>query len=217
MHEVQKKKTSAEAQIAAAGQPDTLRARKHEFVLQEIERSAWELFAEVGFDRATIDEISRRAGVSRRTFFRYFPTKEDLLSYSLESFGRRLRERLAAIPAGREAEQAMEEAFLSLSREKMEDHREPKEMLGLMFQEPCLRGRFLYGISLWVPELAEELLRRKAFKGDAARCRLMAALYCTAFDQAHLSWYREGGADLHTYLRRAFRQLRQIGQSVTSR
>lgn len=212
MHPVQKKRNRPEAQKASPGQPDTLRARKHEFVLQEIERCAWELFAEVGFDRATIDEISRRAGVSRRTFFRYFPTKEDLLSYSLESFGNRLRDRLASLPAGREPVLALEEAFLSLSREKMEHFREPKEMLGLMFQEPCLRGRFLYATSQWVPGLAEELLRRKAFKGDAARCRLIAALYCTAFDHAHMSWYREGGADLPTYLRRAFRQLRQTGR-----
>ncbi|WP_375405833.1 TetR family transcriptional regulator [uncultured Amnibacterium sp.] len=41
--------------------------------------AAIELFEGQGFEATTVDEITQRAGVSRRTFFRYFPTKEDVL------------------------------------------------------------------------------------------------------------------------------------------
>jgi hypothetical protein len=61
----------------------------------------------------------------------------------------------------------------------------------------------------WVPILSQELAKRKAYRGDRARCDLAAALYCTAFDQAHLRWYREPGADLPTQAKRAFRQIRE--------
>ena len=188
----------------------TLRERKHEFVLREIERAAWELLAAVGFDRATVAEISRRAGVSRRTFFRYFHTKEELLSFSVEHFGERIAQRFVEAPSRRSPLRALEDAILSVMLEDMKDSRQPREMLALMFEEPELRGRFLFGLSRWVGNLSKELARRKAYRGDAARCDLAAALYCTAFDQAHLRWFREGNQDLTSQMKRAFRQLHHM-------
>jgi AcrR family transcriptional regulator len=187
----------------------SLRERKHEFVLREIERAAWDLFAAVGFDRATVEEISRNAGVSRRTFFRYFRTKEELLSFSVEHFGQRVAQRFSEAPRTRQPLTALEHAILSVMQEEMHDTRQPKEMLRLIFEEPNLRGRFLCALSRWVPALGKELAKRKAYRGDAARCDLVAALYCTAFDQAHLRWYREGNSDLSSQMKRAFRQLRE--------
>ncbi len=63
----------------------------------DIVEAAMTLFGESGFDATTIDEIARRAGIGRRTFFRYFPTKEAVLfsefkarqAYALESLERR--------------------------------------------------------------------------------------------------------------------------------
>jgi AcrR family transcriptional regulator len=195
----------------------SLRERKHEFVLKEIERAAWELFATVGFDRATVEEISRNAGVSRRTFFRYFKTKEELLSFSVEHFGERVAQRFAEMPKSRKPLVALEDAILSVLQEKMHDARQPREMLSLMFEEPNLRGRFLCALSRWVPALSKELARRKAYRGDTARCDLAAALYCTAFDQVHMRWYREGTGDLPTQMKRAFRQLHERDRPGSSR
>ena len=195
----------------------SLRERKHEFVLREIEQAAWDLFADVGFDRATVATISRRAGVSRRTFFRYFRTKEELLSYSIVHCGQRIAQRFADQPKTRNPMAAMEDAMISVMQEEIEDTRQPKEMLGLMLEEPTLRGRFLCALSSWIPALSKELAKRKAYRGDAARCDLAAALYCTAFDQAHLRWYREPGVDLPTQLKRAFRQVRDSKNSRPAR
>ncbi|MFL4902141.1 TetR family transcriptional regulator [Streptomyces sp. MMS24-I2-30] len=41
--------------------------------------AAFDLFTERGYDSTTIDDIVRRAGVGRRSFFRYFPTKEEVV------------------------------------------------------------------------------------------------------------------------------------------
>jgi hypothetical protein len=117
-------------------------------------------------------------------------------------------QRFEEAPKSRKPLAALEDAILSVMREEMHDTRQPKEMLGLMFEEPNLRGRFLCALSRWVPALGKELAKRKAYRGDAARCSLVAALYCTAFDQAHLRWYRDGTGDLPAHMKRAFRQLR---------
>jgi AcrR family transcriptional regulator len=60
---------------------------------------AQELFVERGFEQTSIDDITRAAGVSRRTFFRYFSTKADVLWVETPAELAKLRELLAASPA----------------------------------------------------------------------------------------------------------------------
>ncbi len=58
-------------------EPLGLRERKRRATEAALRRAAVDLASEQGFDAITIDEICRRAGVSPRTFFNYFPSKED--------------------------------------------------------------------------------------------------------------------------------------------
>jgi AcrR family transcriptional regulator len=63
-----------------------LRERKKEQTRQLIAETARRLFTERGFERVTVAEIARAADVSEQTVFNYFPTKEDLVYWRLESF-----------------------------------------------------------------------------------------------------------------------------------
>jgi AcrR family transcriptional regulator len=71
-----------------------LRERKKQRTRELIAETARQLFAERGFDHVTIAEVARAAEVSEQTVFNYFPTKEDLVYWRLESFEQEL---LAAI------------------------------------------------------------------------------------------------------------------------
>ena len=73
-----------------------LRELKKQQTRQLIADTAWQLFADRGFDRVTVAEVARQAQVAEATVFNYFPTKEDLFYSRLEAFGAGLLEAVAA-------------------------------------------------------------------------------------------------------------------------
>ena len=71
-----------------------LRERKKEQTRRLIAETARRLFSERGFDRVTIAEIAEAADVAVQTVFNYYPTKEDLVYWRLESFEQELMDTL---------------------------------------------------------------------------------------------------------------------------
>jgi AcrR family transcriptional regulator len=63
-----------------------LRERKKQQTRELIAETARRLFAERGFERVPVAEVAREADVSEQTVFNYFPRKEDLVYYRLETF-----------------------------------------------------------------------------------------------------------------------------------
>jgi AcrR family transcriptional regulator len=60
-----------------------LQARKQDLVRSAIWDAAVDLFADTSFEETTIEDIARAAGVSTRTFFRYFASKADLMGQGM--------------------------------------------------------------------------------------------------------------------------------------
>src|SRR5215218_6840751 len=69
-----------------------LRERKKQRTRELIGEAARRLFMRRGFDAVTVAEIARAADVAEKTVFNYFPTKEDLVYWRLESFEEELLE-----------------------------------------------------------------------------------------------------------------------------
>ena len=77
-----------------------LRERKKAATRELIAETARRLFGERGFERVSVAEIARVADVSEKTVFNYFPTKEDLVYWRLESFEEELLETIRGRAAG---------------------------------------------------------------------------------------------------------------------
>jgi AcrR family transcriptional regulator len=81
-----------------------------------------DLFAANGYDQTTVDEVACAAGISLRSFFRYFASKGDLMSYGLVLSGQQLTAAIDACPSDASPREMMREsitrvASLGLSRE----------------------------------------------------------------------------------------------------
>jgi AcrR family transcriptional regulator len=76
-----------------------MQLKKQELVRQEIWSAAMDLFEQDGFDTVTIEQIAKAAGVSRRTFFRYFASKEDVMASLVRLYSRSICDAIAEEPA----------------------------------------------------------------------------------------------------------------------
>lgn len=80
-----------------------------------LEEAAAELFLEQTYAGTTIDQIAQRAGVSRNTFFNYFPAKSDLLWVDFDETMARLDGELASVAAGTPPVDAVRQAITAVA------------------------------------------------------------------------------------------------------
>jgi AcrR family transcriptional regulator len=121
-----------------------------------LERAALELFDERGFDRTTVAQIARRAGLNERSFYRYFSDKREVLFGGAAELERRLEQALRETPAG----VGPLDALLWALEGAAEVFR-PRELLRI-------RGRVI--------NASPELRERELGKMDALDAALVAAL-----------------------------------------
>jgi AcrR family transcriptional regulator len=177
--------------------PDTptLRERTRRAVHAEITDTALRLFAEQGFDATTVDQIAAAAGISRRSFFHYFGSKEDVVMGDLEALGRRVRDALEARPASETAWEALREALKTLQGPDT-DAVTQLEIAGMYADAPSLRAKHLEKHLRWQELFAPDIERRLGIIPGAtadprARAVIAAALAC--LDIAVEAWRESGG------------------------
>jgi AcrR family transcriptional regulator len=182
---------------------------------EQITQAALALFAERGFDGATIDDIAAKADVSRRTFFRYFARKEDVILDWKRQMADELREAIDARPAEESPLDAVHGALASVAAGYSD---RPELTLGLMrlFESgPALHPKA--GYQAWDAVLTEGLARRIGVDPlrDPAP-RLLATVGFAVLSATVQSWGEAGGAqDLLVLLDEGFTALRDATAPVS--
>src|SRR5260370_7558606 len=104
----------------------TLQARKQEFVRDAIWAAAIDLFAEKGFEETTVDDIVDAAGTSRRTFFRHFESKRDLIAQPIVSYGASLTKAIESCPGTPSAAKLFRHVVLEVAQRTVSNSPIPK-------------------------------------------------------------------------------------------
>ncbi|MGP3977702.1 TetR family transcriptional regulator [Streptomyces sp. 8N114] len=174
----------------------SLAQRKRQLVADELTEAALQLLALKGFDAVTVDEIVATAGVSKRTFFRYFASKEDVVVQFLADMGTDVRAELASRPVPEPPSVALRHAvWVPLAA--CADHSERAlRVVQLILRTPALHARFLERQAQWRDDLAAELARRLELDGEAELYpRLAAGMALSAFDAVLHRWSGSDGAE----------------------
>jgi AcrR family transcriptional regulator len=156
-----------------------LRERKKRATRDALARAGLELFVERGYAETTLAEIAEVAGVSTRTIFAYFPSKEDILFATMQTMRDALAQALADRPAGTDALTALQDFILSSAHEKTElDHK-----LGqVIAADPTLSSHKRARIAEFQEVLAAAIADDLGVGPDDLRPQVAAASLTAAFE-----------------------------------
>ncbi|MGC5053080.1 TetR family transcriptional regulator [Micromonospora sp. DT48] len=181
------------------------RDRKKRQTRAALATAALRLVAEHGLDQVTVEEISEAADVSARTFFNYFPTKDDALVGDPEGERERVLRALAAVPVEQPALEAMRRAFAELVEEMQGDAELWRLRMGVVVQHPVLLARLVAGNATTEKALVAAVAERTGLPADHGYPALVVAVAGAALRTAMVRWATCGAAgSLATLLDEAF-------------
>lgn len=182
----------------------------------ELEQVALELFSARGFDATTVDDIAAASGVSRRTFFRYYPSKNDVVWGDFEDLLARMEAWLASVDPDVPVLDALAEAvvrFNSLPPEAVPAHR---RRMSLILHVPALQAHGTLRYADWRAVVARFVAARTGAGPDDAVPRLVGHVALAAAVASYERWLVDPGADLDALMRGSFAELRTGFSSLAS-
>jgi AcrR family transcriptional regulator len=195
----------------SAGARLPLRERKRQLVRQEIARAAWLLFAEQGYEDTSVDAIARAAGVSRRSFFRYFSSKEDVVVGTTDALAEEVLAAFASRPRHESPLVAIERALKPAIERRLADSAEARAIVSLLRESRTLRRAMLERHA----RLEERLAVLIAVRTGADPLRdptpaLLAFLARALMDTAWNVWYDQRPKNVGAMIDDLFRRLRAV-------
>jgi AcrR family transcriptional regulator len=201
--------------LKSSGAREGLRSRKRRETRERISSAALALFLEKGFEATTVDEIAAAADVSKRSFFDYFPSKEEVIAAWQDEFGQALADAVAARPAGEPMTRTVEEALIAA----IVAHITPRSMAiaQLIRDTPALRAREQVKYVRLEQRLSEALVARCS-EADRLKARLLAMVAIGGMRVAGEVWNESGRSEaLESFAREVFgliwTQLAELGRT----
>jgi mycofactocin system transcriptional regulator len=134
---------------------------------RELELISLRLFTEVGFEDTTVERIAAEAGVSRRTFFRYFESKADVLWYAFDGEVTALRAAFAAVPDAIPLMDGIRQVVVGANRYRAEDVPELRTRINLISSEPALQASAAHHYDAWERAVTEFAAARLGQPADS--------------------------------------------------
>lgn len=197
------------------------RERKRRQTRERIEQAAVALFLKRGFDATTIEDITEAADVSKRSFFDYFPSKEEVVAAWQDTFADRLITALAARPPEESSVEAVEAAMIAAVVASTDERGLALDKL--IHCTPALKARDQLKYAKLEQKLAEALLLRRGNDlSELPHMRILAAIVIGALRVGSELWQERppgGSAEefAHETFAELWKMLAEFGNEAKSR
>lgn len=172
--------------------------------IEAVEKAALELLAVRGFDDTSAEEIAAAAGISRRTFFRYFGTKNNIPFGNYSALLRELEDWLSSQPDDRPMFEVIVDAVVRFNRVHTDGPVAHRERMELIMHTPALRANAALVNAEWQGVLARYAALRMGEPPEALGPQLVAHVSLGAASAAYEQWLRDESSDLVEIMQRAF-------------
>jgi AcrR family transcriptional regulator len=197
--------------------PVPIRERTRRLAQTELTAVAQDLFVEQGYDSTTVDQIAAAAGMSKRTFFRYFPSKDDLVIGKYDLFADRMAEALDARPADEPVWESLRRVFDITVDYVQDDHQRARNdaMEAIVRSTPQLYARYLEKMQrvqdLLIGRVAVRLTSRDQVATDPKPAAIVGAAFA-CMQAARQAWFAsDRNEEFGSYLDNAMAALRVDG------
>lgn len=170
----------------------------------EIEHVAFRLFAEQGFEQTTVDDIATAVGIARRTFFSYFPSKNDVPWGSFDQELIRFRAVLDATPPGLPVMEAVRRAVVEFNTVPPAEQPWHRRRLALILETPALQAHSTLRYAEWRQVIVEFAAPRLGVPESSIDVQSIAYTALAVAIAAYDVWLRDDDGDLLDLLDRAF-------------
>jgi len=178
--------------------------------IEAIEKVALELFRERGFEETPVEDIAAAAGISRRTFFRYFGSKNDILFGNFDLLLRDLEEWLASAPEDQPMFAVIADATMQFNRVHTDGAVAHRERMELILHTPALRANAALRNAEWAAVVARYAARRMHAPTDDLGPQLVGHVALGAASAAYEQWLLDESSDLDALVHRAFTMLQAL-------
>lgn len=173
----------------------------------ELTHIALELFAANGFDSTTLDDIAAAAGIGRRTFFRYFASKNDLPWGDFDARLEDMRRHFTRIPDATPLMEAVRLAVIEFNRMPPAETRYHRERMALLLRVPTLLAHSTLRFASWRQVVAEFAARRLGIPEGNLEPQAIAWAALGIALSAYEQWLDHEDSDLTELLDRSLRML----------
>ena len=167
---------------------------------RELELIALRLFTDQGFESTTIEQIAAEAGVSKRTFFRYFSSKASVLWSEFDSEVDTIRAALAEMPAGMPMMDAIRRAVVTANHYGPQDVPELRLRMNLIGGVPALQSSAAVHYDAWERAISDFAATRIGQPADSLYPLAVGRATLAACRAAYARWSDRADADLTFYL-----------------
>jgi AcrR family transcriptional regulator len=175
----------------------SLQERKQELVRAELANAAWDLFGRKGYESTTVAEIAEAAGVSRRTFFRYYASKEEVLTETSDELAEAMLEAMAQRPREEAPLLAIQRALVPVLESRLVRTERSRTIIRLLRESRTLRRAMLERHALMEERLAVQLADRLGTDPSKDSTPALLAFVARAMmDTAFNVWYDQGRTDV---------------------
>ena len=201
---------------APAVTPATRRGRPPGTSARALELIALRLFSEQGFDETTVEQIAAEAGVSRRTFFRYFDAKSDVLWHEFDGEVAELENAFDRVPDDLSTMDAIREVVVGVNRYGVDDVPELRERMNLIGRVPALQASAAPHYDAWERAISDFVARRSGEPADSLYALAIGRSTLAVCRAAYDRWVVRADADLTVYLDLALRALADGFRAVSA-
>lgn len=167
---------------------------------RQLELVALRLFAEQGFDETPVEQIAAEAGVSRRTFFRYFDSKASVLWHQFDQEVAELRAAFAAVPDDVPMMDAIRQVVVGVNHYRAEDVAELRTRMNLVGSVPALQASASSHYDAWERSVSVFAAQRMGAPADSLIALAVGRTTLAACRAAFDRWVADAHADLVVYL-----------------